>query len=181
MTKEERIRYLKGLLKCELCEEESTKICKSCDNRRIGSSAKCYDALKEVIKSLEQEQEPISETDIILTREEYGELVSSEYDNGYAKGYREALEQEPCEDAVSRQAVDRLVWRYLKKGTDENIAFYEHFLDLPSVTPQEPILNKIRAEIQNINLLSIISRGDIKRMALDIIDKYKDKAESEEK
>ena len=48
-----------------------------------------------------------------------------------------AIEQEPCEDCVSRQAVDRLVWEYLKKGTDENIAFYEHFLDLPSVTPQE--------------------------------------------
>lgn len=61
MTKEERIRYLKGLLKCELCEEESTKICKSCDNRRIGSSAKCYDALKEVIKALEQEQKAINE------------------------------------------------------------------------------------------------------------------------
>ena len=55
MTREERIRYLKGLLKCELCEEESTKICNSCDNRRIGSSAKCYDALEEVIKALEQE------------------------------------------------------------------------------------------------------------------------------
>jgi len=54
MTREERIRYLKGLLKCELCEEESTKICKSCDNRRIGSSAKCYDALADAIKALEQ-------------------------------------------------------------------------------------------------------------------------------
>ena len=46
--------------------------------------------------------------------------------------------QEPCEDCVSRQAVDRLIWRYLRKGTEDNIAFYEHFLDLPSVTPQEP-------------------------------------------
>lgn len=46
--------------------------------------------------------------------------------------------QEPCEDAVSRQAVDGLVWQYLGKATDENIAFYEHFLDLPSVTPQPP-------------------------------------------
>ena len=36
-------------------------------------------------------------------------------------------------DLISRQAVDRLVWKYLRKGTDENIAFYEHFLDLPSV------------------------------------------------
>jgi hypothetical protein len=51
---------------------------------------------------------------------------------------RKVLEQEPCEDAVSRQAVDRLVWEYLRKPTDENIAFYEHFLELPSVTPQPP-------------------------------------------
>lgn len=48
-----------------------------------------------------------------------------------------ALEQEPCEDCVSRKAVDRLAWEYLRKPTDENVAFYEHFLELPSVTPQE--------------------------------------------
>ena len=56
----------------------------------------------------------------------------------------EALEQEPTTkndlgvDCVSRKAVDSLVWKYLRKETDDNIAFYEHFLDLPSVTPQEP-------------------------------------------
>lgn len=43
-----------------------------------------------------------------------------------------------CDDCVSRQAVDRLVWEYLRKDTDENIAFYEHFLDLPPVTPIRP-------------------------------------------
>jgi len=36
-------------------------------------------------------------------------------------------------ELISRQAVDRLVWKYLRSGTDENIAFYEHFLDLSSV------------------------------------------------
>jgi hypothetical protein len=36
-------------------------------------------------------------------------------------------------DLISRQAVERLIWEYLRRGTDENIAFYEHFLDLPSV------------------------------------------------
>lgn len=34
------------------------------------------------------------EDEIILTKEEYGQLLSNEFDNGYAKGYREALEQE---------------------------------------------------------------------------------------
>lgn len=40
-----------------------------------------------------EEQEPC-EDEIILTKEEYGQLLSNEFDNGYAKGYREALEQE---------------------------------------------------------------------------------------
>jgi len=65
-----------------------------------------------------------------LTQEEFNDYVQ------VINQVIDWLEQEPCEDAVSRQAVDRLVWRYLKKGTDENIAFYEHFLDLPLVTPQ---------------------------------------------
>lgn len=38
-------------------------------------------------------QEPC-EDEIILTKEEYGQLLSNEFDNGYAKGYREALEQD---------------------------------------------------------------------------------------
>lgn len=38
-------------------------------------------------------------------------------------------------DCVSRKEVEKLVNRFLIKATDENIAFYEHFLDLPSVTP----------------------------------------------
>ena len=42
---------------------------------------------------------------------------------------------------------------------------------------QEPIIDKIRAEIEQIELLARYTRGDIKQMALDIIDKYK--AESE--
>lgn len=44
---------------------------------------------------------------------------------------------------------------------------------------QDSIIDKIRAEIESINLLAEYTRGDIKRMALTIIDKYK--AESEDK
>ena len=39
------------------------------------------------------------------------------------------------------------------------------------------ILDQIRAEIEQIELLARYTRGDIKQMALDVIDKYK--AESE--
>ena len=41
-------------------------------------------------------------------------------------------------ECVSRKEVEKLVCRFLTKATDENIAFYEHFLDLPSVTPIRP-------------------------------------------
>jgi hypothetical protein len=44
-------------------------------------------------------QEP-RKNEVILTEEEYGELVSSEFDNGYAKGYTEALEQNDVLDKI---------------------------------------------------------------------------------
>ena len=49
-----------------------------------------------------EEQKPC-EDEIILTKEEYGELVSSEFDNGYAKGYREALEQDSALDKIKAE------------------------------------------------------------------------------
>ena len=49
-------------------------------------------AVEMAIQALEQEPR---KDEVILTKEEYGKIVSSEFDNGYAKGYREALEQEP--------------------------------------------------------------------------------------
>lgn len=42
------------------------------------------------------------------------------------------------------------------------------------------VLDKIRAEIEGIELLANYTRGDIKRMALDIIDKYKAGSEDKE-
>ena len=41
-------------------------------------------------------------------------------------------------DCVDRHAVDMLAYRYLKEPTDNHIAFYEDFLDLPPVTPTRP-------------------------------------------
>ena len=50
----------------------------------------------------------------------------------------EALESSALsEDCVSRQAVDHLCFRYLKANTDDNIAFYEHFRDLPIIRPAQ--------------------------------------------
>lgn len=54
-------------------------------------------------------------------------------------------------------------------------------IDLYSVIKQKyierEVLDKIRTEIESIDLLAEYTRGDIKRMALATIDKYK--AESE--
>lgn len=54
-------------------------------------------------------------------------------------------------------------------------------IDLYSVIKQKyierEVLDKIRTEIESIDLLAKYTRGDIKRMALATIDKYK--AESE--
>lgn len=126
---------------------------------------------------------------------------------------RKALEQEPCEDAVSRAEVIKIAKEmYLEvanmeldvKTISDCISYtaskcrevLERRLQaLSSVTPQEPmveidlysvikqkyiereVLDKIRTEIESIDLLAEYTRGDIKRMALATIDKYK--AESE--
>lgn len=121
-------------------------------------------------------------------------------DVNWLKENIKALEQEPYEDCVSRKAVDRLAWEYLRKSTDENVAFYERFLELPPVTPQEPFINKpcvssevcehdkqkvldkIRAEIEQ-NAYPIVHGVNNHELGmtlygiLQIIDKYK--AESE--
>ena len=64
---------------------------------KLAGDYKCWDNRLTDDEALELchilEQEPRKD-EVILTKEEYGELVSSEFDNGYAKGYREALEQE---------------------------------------------------------------------------------------
>lgn len=81
-------------------------------------------------------------------------------------------------ECVSRKEVEKLVYRFLQKGTDENIAFYEHFLDLPSVTPQESILDKIRAKIKNLERFEI--RGEITPFVnVDRVLKIIDKVENE--
>lgn len=45
MSIEEAIKYLRALKRCETCEAGDVGHCKSCSCYRIGSSAKCYDAI----------------------------------------------------------------------------------------------------------------------------------------
>lgn len=100
-----------------------------------------------------------------------------------------ALEQDPCEDAISREAVLKIIEKKEFKG--DAIYGIER---LPSVTPKaesKNVLEKIRAEImqldydiesiyfdyndrEQIEVVHTICREEV----LQIIDKYK--AESEE-
>lgn len=85
---------------------------------------------------------------------------------------------EPCDDAISRQAVDTLVDELARAISDERCcisrgrstaAIMQDILDLPPVTPKTDVLDKIRADI--VELRSRQNVGVLE--CLDIIDKYK--------
>ena len=108
-----------------------------------------------------------------------------------------ALEQEPREDAISRQAVLDGIDTYINKaqstGTQDDFYSFAELVvkELPSVTPQEPFMNKpcianhvchedkvkvldqIRNEIVELPTISINANDVYKAQVLQIIDKYK--------
>lgn len=57
------------------------------------------------------------------------------------------LEQSSCNDCVDRHSVDLLAYRYLREPTDNHVAFYEDFLDLPPVIPIRPKGHWIKVEL----------------------------------
>ena len=95
----------------------------------------------------------------------------------------EMLEQQPCEDAVSREPRKIDEWDIKGKTAELWIVNgklqirYQgtiHNTDLPSVTPKDDVLNKIRAEIEEkvrpINIDGIA----VKSSCLGIINEYKE-------
>ena len=91
----------------------------------------------------------------------------------------------PCGDAISRDEVLKLMkdnWH----SHNGDWAMQESMDDiraLPSVTPQEPILDKIRAEIENDWQLKKYPSSPFScglRRAIEIIDKYKAESEDNE-
>ena len=95
----------------------------------------------------------------------------------------QALEQQSCEDAISRQAVDEITELMTDINGDTVYAVrMSDIRQLPSIKPQKPILSKIRAEIEQrpygVANDSVIQGMKYERKdILEIIDKYK--AESE--
>ena len=101
-----------------------------------------------------------------------------------------ALEQQPCEDCISRKAVLDLVEDMTDQFGVEHRVITEGVISmLPPVTPKTKtdVLAKIRAEIEEkARPNEIGGRGNGKSiryglcMALQIIDKYKAKSEDKE-
>ena len=97
-------------------------------------------------------------------------------------------EQEPCEDAISRKKVLNQIFYSTDNSGDVVLgSVLKHRIEnLPSVKPQEPILDKIRAEIASMDLegrvdahtLFIRTPEQVKQMALNIIDKHMKEGES---
>lgn len=98
----------------------------------------------------------------------------------------EVLEQEPCEDAISRQAVLAIAGDSCLDldSYEDTKEFCDEIKELPSVNPKTDKFDRIRAEIEQ-NAYPIVhgvnnhEKGMTLYGILQIIDKYK--TESEEK
>lgn len=131
-----------------------------------------------------------------MTIEEFEEYAKSHNILTITKDFYEARlkadmveaeeEQEPTTkndlgvDAVSRQAVIDLMmqkWGENFSGDDAMQESMDAIRVMPSVTPQEPILDKVRAEIEQARYGLVNDGLDI---ALNIIDKYKAESEPQE-
>lgn len=134
-----------------------------------------------------------------MTREELREYVEELENQGEIPYYVysnlidciDILEQEPTtkndlgDDCVRRKAVLNTLERMDKVlDEDRTVDSYKELLKecykvLPSVTPQEPILDRVTEIIEPLRHLSIDEMSGIEWQILQVINKYK--AESEEK
>ncbi len=156
-------------------------------------------AILHAIKALEQE--PILEKDgtLIVTTEHYENVgrVLVQYGTNGALFYQDqepitkndlGVDWESYKD-VDGNSLDDLILEVLQNNFDCGNTYGYKVADkiiglLPSVTPQEPILDKIRAEIDNINLNEVAAKYEdrfyeFQREVIKILDKYK--AENEER
>lgn len=116
MTIDEAIQH------CEEVAKEQDKLCKR------------YDDASGYTRSHNEDIRTTDAKKCAECAEEYRQLAE------WLKGYKRLLEQEPCEDAVSRQAVLEKLHEYfdpLEDGEDVCPAdVYHEIKVLPSVTPQ---------------------------------------------
>lgn len=109
-----------------------------------------------------------------------------EFNNLYPLKWWNAEYKEPTTkndlgvDAVSRQAINGYIDYILSHGMGKrkSFEFIKNFVaNLPSVTPQEPILDQISEIIEPLRHLPIGEMSDIEWDILRVIDKYKGESE----
>ncbi len=100
---------------------------------------KLKEAIDMAIKALSQEPKTQMVDKSNFDIEQYRMDLQGAYDCGFEAGKK--VEQEPCTDAVSREAVDKYIARllsgYLYDGERERLEIFSAYLwELPSVNPQ---------------------------------------------
>lgn len=127
-----------------------------------------------------------------MTREEalnkIGELVVYARAQGWDYEYTEAFEmlkQEPCEDAISRQALKSQMIKYGFHAPDMTVT--EFVEDLPSITPAQSVIEDIKAEFVSRYPKNFANEPEFGgrccvfslRTVLDVIDKHISEKENE--
>jgi hypothetical protein len=148
---------------------------------------------EEAIKEIKKVFVPAFANYIITALTEGATVSDIQHRRGraYEAGVKDGLEQEPCEDAVSRAEVLNLV-RFNAFHVKSQIKAIEN---MPSVTPQEPFINKpcvsekvcehdknvvldkIAKIIEPLRHLSIDEMSGIEWDVLRVIDKYREESE----
>lgn len=120
MTKEDKVAL--NILKAWVEHDKQMEYTDRLENIEVYNRA---------IKALEQQS-------ILDTRQRERQL-EMEYQHGYDKGWKEgrkALEKQPCEDCISRKAVNE-IWhtQYCDNREDNDEEQYKRIQALPSVKP----------------------------------------------
>lgn len=119
----------------EELKEHCKKTVEQCEmwaiHRGEEPSGKVYEEHKAILDILEQEP-------TIQDKQAESEKYQKAFDDGYANGYAQArfdYEQEPCEDAISRKAVEDALYEYSENNdANYNLIITEYIDTIPSVT-----------------------------------------------
>ena len=182
MTNEETIAYFKerneslvSFAKNENVYDYDKQVIEAVYMRR------CFEANEKAILALEQQP-------ILDTRQRERQL-EMEYQHGYDKGWeegRKTLEQEPCEDCISRQAAVELIKNYCENGCDivednwcpscQREQFMELLKAMPSVIPKGVTVTDFADRCRECGRIKTsedaISRQAIKEMLSEEWTKY---------
>ena len=143
MTREEAIKIIQNEYKCVNRECDIEKSCGKCPYM--------MPTKEPILKAYEMAIQALEKENIYDDKEHYVTISKALYDK-LNIDYEKALEQEPCEDAVSRQAV----LEYLKSNVEDFPDYHEAIekvLVLPSVTVwQTQMVDKSNFDVNQYKL-----------------------------